>query len=135
MDSVIKILKSDNFNHWYSDRIGDIFPVICEYPERYSVDCGASYGNSYFVEKIDCMVVARGDDPTNPGHYRQHGIECIQVTENMGFLQGNIVKYVWRYKDKNGLEDLNKAMWYLKRLIDKEAGSELSVSDTVKDQG
>ena len=33
--------------------------------------------------------------------------------------QGNIIKYIWRYRDKNGVEDLNKAKWYLKRLIEE----------------
>jgi hypothetical protein len=35
----------------------------------------------------------------------------------MGFNVGNIVKYLWRFKDKNGLEDLKKARWYLDDLI------------------
>ncbi|MBQ5695934.1 MAG: DUF3310 domain-containing protein, partial [Clostridium sp.] len=38
--------------------------------------------------------------------------------EFTGFLRGNIIKYVWRYKDKNGLEDLKKAQWYLNKLIE-----------------
>ena len=33
------------------------------------------------------------------------------------YLQGNIAKYLWRYKYKNGLEDLKKAQWYLNKLI------------------
>ena len=36
----------------------------------------------------------------------------------MSFLEGNVVKYVTRYKMKNGLEDLKKAQWYLNRLIE-----------------
>ena len=35
----------------------------------------------------------------------------------MSFLEGNVVKYVTRYRMKNGLEDLEKAKWYLERLI------------------
>ena len=35
-----------------------------------------------------------------------------------GYLKGNVLKYVWRYEKKNGVEDLEKAQWYLKRLID-----------------
>lgn len=59
----------------------------------------------------------------HPKHYTSHpsGIECIQVTEHMDFLTGNIIKYVWRAglkKDK--LEDLKKARWYLERLIVRE---------------
>jgi hypothetical protein len=36
----------------------------------------------------------------------------------MSFLEGNVIKYVTRYKMKNGLEDLKKAQWYLNRLIE-----------------
>ena len=43
---------------------------------------------------------------------------CLE--NDLDFLQGNIVKYVVRYKEKNGIEDLNKAMEYLKRLIESE---------------
>lgn len=60
-------------------------------------------------------------DPVNhPPHYTAHpsGIECIQVTEHMGFCLGSVVKYIWRADLKgNGLEDLRKARWYLDREI------------------
>ena len=57
-------------------------------------------------------------DNINPEHYTQ-GIECIDyiTSKNMNFLEGNVVKYVTRYRMKNGLEDLEKAKWYLDRLI------------------
>ena len=64
------------------------------------------------------MGVIGMDDKINPEHYTQ-GIECIDyvTSKNMSFLEGNVVKYVTRYKMKNGLEDLEKAQWYLTRLI------------------
>jgi hypothetical protein len=40
--------------------------------------------------------------------------------EFIGYLRGNVFKYLWRYKDKNGIEDLRKANWYLDRLIKTE---------------
>jgi len=65
------------------------------------------------------------DDPVNsPTHYNQAGIECIdaiRAATDDGFeyyLQGNIMKYLWRYKYKNGSEDLKKAQWYLSKLIE-----------------
>jgi len=62
-------------------------------------------------------------DPVNhPGHYTGHpsGIECIQITEHMGFNLGNAIKYVWRADLKNdALEDLRKAAWYINREIQK----------------
>lgn len=62
------------------------------------------------------------DNVNNPKHYTQHpsGIECIEVTEYMGFNLGNAVKYVWRADLKNdAIEDLRKAAWYIEREIDK----------------
>jgi hypothetical protein len=63
------------------------------------------------------------NDPVNhPKHYTAHpsGIECIQITEHMGFNLGNAVKYIWRADLKNdALEDLKKARWYIDREIQK----------------
>ena len=55
----------------------------------------------------------------NPPHYQQGSIEVIDfiLDQNFNYLEGNIIKYVSRYKYKNGLEDLKKAHWYLERLI------------------
>lgn len=58
----------------------------------------------------------------HPTHYNSseakcskcdHPIECIDITRHMSFNIGNIVKYLWRYKFKNGIEDLKKSQWYL----------------------
>ena len=64
------------------------------------------------------------DVVNSPSHYNQAGIECIEAiaaaTDN-GFeyyLQGNIIKYIWRYGYKNGIEDLKKAQWYINKLIE-----------------
>lgn len=63
------------------------------------------------------------DDAVNhPDHYTTHpsGVECIQITEHMGFLDGNAMKYLWRHRDKGKpVEDLKKARWYIDRLIAK----------------
>ncbi len=64
------------------------------------------------------------DMVNHPPHYNKAGIECIDAIKAMtddGFeyyLQGNIMKYLWRYRYKNGAEDLKKAQWYLTVLID-----------------
>lgn len=62
-------------------------------------------------------------DAINPSHY-QSEIECIDAIKASmtkeqfkGYLKGNVQKYVWRYEQKNGVEDLKKAQWYLDRLI------------------
>lgn len=61
----------------------------------------------------------------NPLHYNTSEIECIDAIEAMlgdefpAYLQGNITKYLWRFKNKNGVEDLKKAQWYLNKLINQ----------------
>lgn len=63
------------------------------------------------------------NDPVNhPAHYVDHpsGVECIQITEHMGFCLGNAVKYIARAGRKDPaktVEDLKKARWYLDRHI------------------
>ena len=65
------------------------------------------------------MPQTSSNDPVNhPKHYTDHpsGIECIQITEHMGFCLGNAIKYIWRADLKNdAIEDLKKAVWYIER--------------------
>lgn len=64
------------------------------------------------------------DIVNHPPHYTSHPskIECIQITEHMGFCLGNAVKYIWRADLKqDAIEDLRKAVWYINREIEKRA--------------
>ena len=65
-------------------------------------------------------------DPVNhPTHYTNGRIECIDYIEAQGlrFHEAQVVKYITRWRMKNGLEDLMKAAWYLNRLIAQEKES------------
>lgn len=63
-------------------------------------------------------------DNINPSHYKSGNMECIEVikimTENRHGIEaaciGNITKYLYRYKNKGGLESVKKALWYLNYL-------------------
>ena len=59
----------------------------------------------------------------NPPYYKK-GIQVTDfiLSNDLGWCEGNIIKYVTRYKAKNGLEDLKKAKWYLEKLIEKLEG-------------
>lgn len=60
----------------------------------------------------------------HPPHYTAHpsGVECIHITEHMGFCLGNAVKYIWRADLKgNAVEDLEKAVFYIKREIERRS--------------
>ena len=68
-------------------------------------------------------------DNINPTYYRK-GIETTDyiVSHSMNYLEGNIIKYVTRYKDKGGIEDLKKAEWYLARLIQEAEKPDFELS-------
>lgn len=65
------------------------------------------------------------DNVNHPSHYTQGGVECIEAiksaTSNLMGIEAvctaNAIKYLWRWKEKNGIEDLNKAKWYIDYLI------------------
>lgn len=72
-----------------------------------------------------------GSPVSHPSHYNQYEIETINAIkgqstpdEYRGYLKGNIMKYLARYRTKNGTEDLRKASWYLDRLTAFEAQQE-----------
>ena len=73
---------------------------------------------------IDEFTAEESDMVNHPPHYNQKGIEGIDAIEaatDTGFeyyLQGNIMKYLWRYRYKDGSQDLKKALWYLNKLIE-----------------
>jgi len=79
--------------------------------------------DDYQYAYMQSQEEVRPDNVNHPPHYNQAGIECldaIAAATGDGFehyLQGNILKYLWRYRYKNGLEDLKKAQWYLNKLI------------------
>ena len=81
------------------------------------------------------------DMVNSPPHYNKFGVECIEAIQSATgegyeyYLQGNIIKYLWRYRYKNGVQDLEKAQWYLSRLIEikKTADGQLSLFDGLSD--
>jgi hypothetical protein len=94
-----------------------------EYPLEFISDCRKRLGcfRSSSIRKIG------NADPINPSHYKQGGIECIEAIKAatgdgfIGYVWGNVLKYLWRWPKKGGVDDLKKARWYLDRLI-KEVG-------------
>lgn len=72
-----------------------------------------------------CEVESDNDMVNHPSHYTQGGIECIDAlkaatvskTGIEAVCTANAIKYLWRYEEKNGIEDVKKARWYIDRLI------------------
>lgn len=66
----------------------------------------------------------QGEEVDHPSHYNSGGIETIDAIkaqlsqeEYEGYLRGNCIKYLWRWRHKGGVKDLKKCKWYLERLI------------------
>lgn len=75
------------------------------------------------------------DNINHPPHYSSGKIECIEAleaaTQNLSGIEAvctaNAIKYLWRWKSKNGNEDLKKAQWYIDRLIKTVEGGSKDV--------
>ena len=101
--------------------------VLNQYGDWQVVDKDVSIRTDVAIYAVPSGVklADQDDDPVNhPSHYTRGGIECIDAIKASmsleafrGFLQGNAMKYIWRYDAKGKpVEDLDKAMWYLTRL-------------------
>ena len=85
--------------------------------------CGHYKDGACYLDAPKCEWIPKDapDNVNHPAHYEQScSLECIQVMELVfganavrGFCLCNAFKYMWRYKNKNGLEDLKKAQWYM----------------------
>jgi hypothetical protein len=58
-------------------------------------------------------------------HYKKYKIQPVEfiIKNNIGFVEGNIIKYILRFKDKGGIADLEKAKHYIELLIDSSKSS------------
>ena len=101
----------------WCDRCGESTPAIKSYLDFDSQ-------NRYCSDT--CLHNSQGDSPSakqeGGNHYKDYAIEPIDFVHANGlsYIQGNVIKYIVRYKDKNGLEDLKKAKHYIDLLIERE---------------
>ena len=88
---------------------------------------------------LDGMTLHNDEDMVNsPPHYNQYGIECIDAIrasmchlEFCGYLKGNAMKYLWRYRYKGKkAEDLKKSNWYSSLLLEEVEKEEAGNADT-----
>ena len=88
---------------------------------------GPVFCSGIIFRKIEPAALApetKPDAVNHPAHYTSHpsGVECITITEHHNFCIGNAIKYLWRQGLKSGasnIEDLEKAVWYIKREIER----------------
>lgn len=130
-----KVRKKDGSN--FSDgtevaKVVDIIGsmVVLDKMNRYGVNSWISENKIKKVEEKSLEDTAyelgtKSIDNINPDHYKTGGIETInyikaKLTEEeyKGYLKGNIIKYISRAEQKNGVEDYKKAQWYTNRLVE-----------------
>jgi len=89
---------------------------------RVTIDTGS-------IKQTDCRVNTPDHLVNKPAHYNQGEVECIEAiksaTVNKKGIEAvcvaNIIKYLWRYEDKGGVQDIEKAKWYLDKLLSEKA--------------
>lgn len=78
------------------------------------------------IEEKDIPNIVQSDPINQPSHYTQGKVECIDAIESAtvgksgieAICVGNVIKYLWRYEQKGGKESVEKAKWYLDKLLD-----------------
>lgn len=100
---------------WQRPKQPEALPFIDDNPQSL---------NEQYAE-IEQVRQALKDNVNHPSHYTQGKVECLDALESAtvgksgieAVCVANIIKYLWRYEEKNGLEDIKKAQFYLNRLI------------------
>lgn len=93
----------------------------------YCMDSTGGYTLSAPIYNVKRVIQEEkvSEEIKKPARYNKRGkLECWDVIldQEMDFLEGNVLKYLWRYKEKNGIEDLKKARVYLDKLISELEG-------------
>lgn len=97
-----------------------LLPVALPMPVEATVAADETQRGGRGLGSTGTEELAAGEDAVNhPTHYTSYSPEVIVITEQLGFCEGNVVKYLARAGRKAGApgqEDLNKAHWYMRRL-------------------
>lgn len=104
---------------------GEIIHACTECDDSYSGFKLRGWNDTTYEGDLEAVTEDVKPDPVNrPAHYTSGGIECINAMQAAfgdeavkDFCLCNAFKYLWRHREKGGLEDLKKARWYLNRLI------------------
>ena len=104
---------SCNFNRWPDDKLTIAYDHVYK-----NGDARLNGGHLKESGETPDMV-------EHPRHYTQGGIECIDALKAAtvgkrgieAVCVANVIKYLWRYEEKNGIEDVRKAKWYIERLL------------------
>lgn len=110
---------------------------VSHYTDFFKRRLSVTQDKKHFDDEMDAISYAIAtipvpDNVNSPAHYTQGKIETIDIIEQTvsnlppkrAYALGNVIKYVSRHQYKNGLEDLEKAAWYLNRAIEQYEDNE-----------
>ena len=113
-----KFSDACNFNRWSDDKLAIAYDHVYKNSE-------ARLDGSHLKNEEVKMDENVPDMVNHPKHYNQGGIECIDALKAAtvgkrgieAVCVANVIKYLWRYEEKNGIEDVRKAKFYIERLL------------------
>ena len=113
-----KFSDACNFNRWSDDKLAIAYGHVYKNNE-------ARLDGSHLKDEEVKMDENVPDMVNHPKHYTQGGIECIDALKAAtvgkrgieAVCVANVIKYCWRYEEKNGIEDVRKAKFYIERLL------------------
>ena len=113
-----KFSDACNFNRWPDDKLAIAYDHVYKNSE-------ARLDGSHLKDEEVKMDENVPDTVNHPQHYTQGGIECIDALKAAtvgkrgieAVCVANVIKYCWRYEEKNGIEDVRKAKFYIERLL------------------
>lgn len=125
----MKVKCINNRQGYYYLTVGKVYEAIYgenkdTYVLRNDKNFVYDYEKEYFEECNENVEQKETSNVNHPNHYNSGSIEVIDYIDSVcgeqkeAFYVGNIIKYISRYKNKNGSEDIEKAIWYANRLND-----------------
>ena len=108
-----------DFDKWSDDKLAIAYDHVYKNSE-------ARLDGSHLKDaELNIEPENKPDMVSHPKHYTQGGIECIDALKAAtvgkrgieAVCVANVIKYLWRYEEKNGIEDVRKAKWYIERLL------------------
>ena len=146
----IRYMNPDKYSEPMVDCGGDIATItniiISQGNIQYRVKENYYYWDEEILEPVEATVTLKElqeikSNVEHPKHYTNGKYECIDIIEDVtkdltgleAVCTANVIKYMWRWKLKNGVEDLKKARWYLNKLIDNTEIKE--IEETYQTEG
>ena len=107
-----------DFDEWSDDKLAIAYDHVYKNGEAWLDGSHLKNEEVKMDESVHDMV-------NHPQHYTQGSIECIDALKAAtvgkrgieAVCVANVIKYLWRYEEKNGIEDIRKAKWYIERLL------------------